>query len=416
MAEMTKEQIIKQVADHVLPILRTEVAPVVADVVEEKVAKSFEAQAAATVAAAQAQQPLDPTDLTQPQCARKATQYLMSLARVARGAKTVGIPKALEAALTKTQDPWVQKAVSSTSFSEGGSTIPMEYGGFVESLSAKAVTRAHNPRVMRMASDTLTLGNQTSQATAHWHGETSRVDSSQPGTGSIQLQLKECAVIVPISNRFLDVGGSAGVDWVQRDAEKVLAIAEDDAFLRSPGTVYRPTGLKAQAASGNFFDITHAAAAATVDEIMLDLGKVIMKLANADCPMMNCGWTVSQRVKYHLKSLLNASNLPLFPELQTGDNLLGFPLKATTRIPNNLGGGDESEVYFADYESIVIGQREEMSVDFYPGGTYWNATTGAMESGISNNQTVMAMRLAVDIKSLYNGADIAGLTAVDWGA
>jgi hypothetical protein len=169
--------------------------------------------------------------------------------------------------------------------------------------------------------------------------------------------------------------------------------------------------------SSNLFNITHAAAAATAAEKYADLGRAIQKLANYNVPMLRCGWAMSKRTEWDLKTTMNSLQLPMFQSMEKG-LLLGFPFASTTQIPNNLsvvGSADESEVYFADFQTAVIGETKETMIEVVKGGAYYDSDSSAVVSGLSNDQTVVVIRKRVDFSCLHDGKEVAVINACDWG-
>jgi HK97 family phage major capsid protein len=234
------------------------------------------------------------------------------------------------------------------------------------------------------------------------------------------MNAKKLMVVSAVSNEMLNDASGLADEWVQTEAERASARAEDLAFIRGAGTVNSPRGLLFRVAGANTFGITHAGAAATVAEVMLDLGRAISRLANGNVPMERAGWVMSKRTEWFLKTILTATDIRVFSEMEKG-TLLGFPFAGTTQIPNNLnasgaGTNDESELYFADFMSCVIGDTGEYEVKAMDGAAYFDTGSAAIVSGLSQDQTVIVIKRRVDFTSLYEGADIAVVHSVDWGA
>lgn len=310
------------------------------------------------------------------------------------------------------------KALAEGTGSSGGYLISPTTGEFIERLSADAVVRKLGARVIPLPNGTMTLPAGSTGATANWVGEGSVAGSSQPSLRSVTLAAKKLKVVIPINNELLNDASNLADEWVESEGKTAAALAEDLAFIRGAGTEHSPRGLRYRAQSANIFNITHDAASATLAEIYADLGKAIQKLADSDVKMLRCGWAMSKRTEWHLRMLLNSLGIPIFQTEMARGMLLGFPYASTTQIPNNLsvvGSADESEVYFADFYSCVIGETMGMEMKVYEGGAYYDSDTSAVVSGISQDQTVVVMSQRVDFASLYQGYDIAVINAVDWG-
>lgn len=416
----TTEDVQKWLKDQVLPVLKTEVAPLVADIVDERVNKALEQTKAANtdgmaslIAGGEALN----TDVDIPLAVRqrKVARYLLALA-ASQGNRDAAI-----AFGKRMNDPFVDKALGESNLTTGGFMIPQEMGEFVDSLGATAVLRSLGARVVPIVGGQMMIPAGDSGATMNWVGENQVAGSSQPGGRQINLSLKKGMVIIPLSNDMLKSAGRAAQDWAEREGRRAYERGEDLAFIRGAGVEYSPRGMLYQVLAANKFNIYHAAAKATVQEIWTDLGKLILKLANGNVPMVRCAWIFAKRTEWYLKTLLNSLNVAVFPEMSSSGTLFGFPFAATTQIPitNDDSGdtdNDESEVYFGDMESLVIGQEDDIEVEVIKGAAYYDSQQGAVVSGVSQDQTTLVLKRRVDFKSLYKGADIAVANAVDWGA
>ncbi len=66
-----------------------------------------------------------------------------------------------------------------------------------------------------------------------------------------------------------------------------------------------------------------------------------------------------------------------------------YPIHRTTQIPGNLGaGGDETEIYFADFWEIVIGDSMKIEIDANGGAAYVDAD-GETVSAYQRDLTLM---------------------------
>jgi HK97 family phage major capsid protein len=311
----------------------------------------------------------------------------------------------------------VAKALGESTGAGGGFLLQPEQGEYIESLTAGAAVRQLGPRVIPMPSGSITLPAGDGSATAYWSAESTNVSSSEPSARQVNMSAKRLTVIVPLSNELLRDSGGMAEAWVEDEAKKAATEAEDLAFIRGDGDENAPRGMLYRATSGNKFDITHAAASATSDEIYVDLGKAIRKLADNDIPMIRPGWVMSKRSEWKIRTLLNDLAIPIFKSEMDGGRLFGFPFASTTQIPNNLdtssdGDDDESEIYFADFYSVVIGQTGGVEMSVHDAASYYNGSS--VVSGLSRYETVVRLVYRVDFSSLHEGKDIAVIQSVDW--
>lgn len=390
-------------------LLASEVAPVVAEIVEErmaKVAEEYSARASSFVLPVQAK-----GNLVAPAKSRTAAQFIRCLA-LANGNVSMA-----EGFAKQTKNDDVIKALGTLTGGSGGYLVQPEMGEFIDSLGAGSAVRSLNARVVPMRNGSISLPGGSTGATANWVGENAVAGSSTPAERMVTMNAKKLMVVIPVSNELLEDASGLADEWIEDEGRRAAEEAEDLAFIRGVGSSNAPRGMYYRADSSNMFNITHAAAAATGAEIYADLGRAIQKLANYNVKMLRCGWCFSKRTEWHLRTKMNSFELPMFQSMNNG-LLFGFPFASTTQIPNNLsivGSADESEVYFADFQSVVIGETRETTLEVMKGAAYYDSDSSAVVSGLSNDQTVVVIRKRVDFTSLHDGKDIAVIKAVDWG-
>ena len=390
-------------------LLRTEVGPMVAEIVEERMTKAVEEQAAREKAG-----PIvtGDTKLVAPSSPRTAAQFIRCLAR-ANGDKAEAMEYAKECG-----NPAVSKALGTFTGGSGGYLVQPEMGEFIDSLGAGSAVRSLNARVVPMKNGSISLPGGSTGATMNWVGENAVAGSSTPGERMVTMNAKKGMVVIPVSNELLEDASGLADEWIEDEGKRAAEEAEDQAFIRGSGSANSPRGMRYRVDASNLFNITHAGAAATGAEKYADLGRTIQKLADYNVKMLRCGWVMSKRSEWDLRITMNALELPMFQSMDKG-LLFGFPFASTTQIPNNLsvvGSADESEIYFADFQSVVIGETKETTLEVVKGGAYYDSDTAAVVSGLSNDQTVVVVRKRVDFTSLHDGKDISCLNAVDWGA
>jgi HK97 family phage major capsid protein len=301
------------------------------------------------------------------------------------------------------------KALTSETAAGGGALIAPEIAmEIIEALTPKTVVRA-------LGAQSLPLKGSYSQpmegtgTTAYYVGETQNRTPSDVAFEMLNLTEKEMAVIVPIPNRLRELA-SVNVDrFVLRNMLKNIRIKEDQTFLRSPGGQYAPKGMLYWCAAANKFN---ANTTVNFANVLADLGKAVSLVEDGDVPMERCGWAMRPSTKWKLMTLTDSNgNMPFFQEMLNG-TLLTFPYKTTTSIPKNIGNGSQTEVYFADFGSLLIGENEGVQVDVSDGAAYWNGST--VVSGFSTNQTVMRAIFRHDFSPTFGGKEIAIINSASW--
>lgn len=337
----------------------------------------------------------------------KFGQYIIAMC-LAGGHKNYG-----EAATIaeKLGAPDVAKALQATTFGDGGALVPEEFSDeLIEFLRQQVVVRRMGARVIPMSATTLDMGRQNTSATASYEAEGVNITASQLGTDQVKLVARKLVALTPVSNDLIRRAAFAADAIVRDDLTGAAAERADLAFIRGDGTANTPKGIRNLVVAANVF----ASDGTTTAQIIGDLGTMARLVQESQVPMRARGWLFSSRSEWDLRTLLDANSNFVFKDEMTGGMLLGFPFAFTDQIPNTLGGGsDESEVYFAEFSDLVIGEALGVQVEVFPGGTYDDA--GTLRSGISRDETVVRLITEHDFNMRHtNTASV--LTGVQWGA
>lgn len=301
------------------------------------------------------------------------------------------------------------RAMSVSSLTAGGALIPPELAAeLVELLYARTVVLGLGARTLEFSSS-INLGRMNSGATVYYVGEGSNITPSQPGFGELRMTGKKAAAIVPVTNELLR-NPSVGADTIIRDdLLQAMALRRDLSALRGTGDTNQPKGLTKWINSSNVFNSTGTSTAQKV----ADLTKAIRLVDESNIPLDSGGWAMSPRSKWALFATLdNNSNFVFAAQLAMG-MLLGFPTRSTTQIPNNLGGGSDSEVYFAAWNDLIMGfdRTTPMQVEAFPNGAYFDGS--AVVSGISTDTTPIRLLEGHDVIMRHDNT-AARIDAVAW--
>jgi HK97 family phage major capsid protein len=341
----------------------------------------------------------------------RAARFLRALA------SAKGDPeRAAKMAREKWGDEEISKALQESIFEAGGAIVPDEYvAEIIDLLSAQTVVRGSGVTTMPMNSGSLTMPFLADRATAEYVGELQNIPPSQPQFGQLQLSAKKLAALVPISNDLIRDSSPQADTIVRNDMVRSIGLREDLAFIRDDGTQSKPKGMRFWANSDHVFDRTMDGSSVTLAEIISDLGKAIRFLEDANVPIMQGGWLLTPRVKWFLATLLDGNGNRIFWDEMMAGMLYGYPFRVTTQIPNNLTVGSISnatEVYFADFSSLVIAENTQLIVEVFEGGAYYDGST--IVSGISTDATVIRALARHDFGARYRGKEIAVINT-DWG-
>lgn len=307
-------------------------------------------------------------------------------------------------------DDDVAMAVTTASNS-GGALVPEVLGEeVIELLRPRTIVRALGARVVPLVNGNLTMPRMSGGATSGYKSETESRNASAPTLDDVKLSAKTQMTIVPISNELIGYTGFNTEQIFLADMLSAMTRRQDKAFLRDDGTSNTPTGFKATAeAASRTVAWTGTADLATIDAF---LDSLILRLMNSDSNMISCGWGMSPRSYMKLMGLRDGNGNKVYPEMEQG-LLKGYPIRQTTNIPVNLGTGtDESEIYFADWNDVVIGETGAMTIDFSREATY-NDDSGTLVSAYSRNQSVLRVVSGNDVGFRHPEGLVLG-TAVTW--
>lgn len=319
----------------------------------------------------------------------QAARFAMSMA-----AADGDLDLAQKFAKNELNDNQVAMAVT-TAAGSGGALMPESMANdVIELLRPKTIVRALGAQVVPLVNGNLTMPRLAGGAVSGYKDETTSKNADAPTTDDVKLSAKTQMTIVPISNELIGRVGYNVEQIFLNDMLNAIANRQDKAFLRDDGTNSTPIGFKATAsAGGRTVAWSGSADLATID---LYLDTLILGLMNSNSNMIACGWGMSPRSYMKLMGLRDSNGNKVYPEMAQG-LLKGYPVRQTTNIPVNLGAGtNETEIYFADFNDVVIGETGDITIDFSREATY-NDASGALVSAYSRNQSVLRVVTGNDI-------------------
>lgn len=305
------------------------------------------------------------------------------------------------------------KALGESTIPGGGALVPDAFADqVIELLYARTVVRKMGAVLTPMPNGNLTLPRVASGSTAAYVGENQNTTATEETFDQVKMSAKKLMVHVPVSNDLLVDSSPRADAIVMNDMIKGAAVREDLAFIRGDGTQDTPTGIR------NLSNIqTTATAGVTAALVAQDLAVAQRSLLENNIPMTRPGWLMAPRTMLFLQDeLLTTTGDTIYKEMTERGTLKGFPFAWTTSIPINLGGGNESELYLADFDELMIGEAtvQNMTVEVFPGGTYWDGA--ALQSGIARDQTVFALKMRHDFAGRQSGVEAHVTTGVIYGA
>ncbi len=319
----------------------------------------------------------------------KLARFAMSIA-----AGENNLTEAAKFAETEIGDKDVAMAISTASNS-GGALVPENIANeIIELLRPRSVVRELGASTVPLTNGNLTIPRLTGGASSEYKGENSPQNAEGGTLDDVKLSAKTQMSVVPMSNELIGKAGFRVESIFLNDMIMAVANRQDKAFLRDDGTNDTPTGFKKIATdAGRIIAWSGTADLATIDAY---LDSLILGLMNSDSNMLVCGWALSPRSFMKLQGLRDSNGNKAYPEMATGF-LKGWPIKHTTNIPVNLGvGTNESEIYFADWHDVIIGETDVYTIDFSREATY-NDSSGTLVSAYSRNQSVLRVVTGNDV-------------------
>ncbi|MFQ5863162.1 MAG: phage major capsid protein [Candidatus Brocadiales bacterium] len=287
------------------------------------------------------------------------------------GARGFSFGRLFKAMSTKdwTGARYEKKALGEGTGSAGGYLVPEEHMREVKDrITAQSAVRKAGATVYPMGTDTLNIPKVSGGATAYWVGENTQITSSDQTFAQVQLVAKVLAAMVKVSNQLLqDASGSAEAA-IRRDVARVLALAEDLAFLEGDGASNNPVGI---INTSNVNEVTLGANGGTpsFDTIYDALYQIELNNGFASA------WIMHPRTKNTLSKIKDSNGQYIYnvsPSVKEPDSLVGIPVHLTTQIPINLTVGtstDCSYIVCGQFDEAIIGERLGMEFAVDQSGT-----------------------------------------------
>src|SRR5574341_1344429 len=137
-----------------------------------------------------------------------------------------------------------EKSMTAGDPETGGVLIPQPVSQeIIDILRARVVVRRMGAMEFPMQNGIYKMGKITQGSTAYYVGEAAAATTSQLKTGHINMSFKKLVTIVPVSNDLLRFSSPGADTLIRNDITRNMAVREDKAFLRDPGTVATPNGI-----------------------------------------------------------------------------------------------------------------------------------------------------------------------------
>lgn len=300
-------------------------------------------------------------------------------------------------------------ALSTATDAAGGVTLPRPTSQIlIDLLRPRVVVRAAGATVHDMPAGTLRNAKLLTGATATYEAENAPIPTSEPTFEPVDESFKKLTSLVPVSNSLLRYSSMSMGMTVRDLLLQGMAQREDLAFIRGDGSGNTPTGILGFKLAAH----SQAAVANGAAAVEAALRKMVSDIDDDNVPMTSPGWIMRASVKHFLGGLREGvGGNKIYPSIDDSGTLKGYPIYTTSQIPNNLGSGSDSEIYFVDFAQMMIGDAMDIQISTSTEAAYVDG--GTTYSAFQRDQTLMRAISEHDFASAHDEA-ISYATVTSW--
>lgn len=255
----------------------------------------------------------------------------------------------------------------------GGFLVPAQVTGeLIDNVRAALVAEAAGCRFMpNLAGSPVTFAKKTKSTTGRWVGEIEPADQSNIELGELSMVPRTGAGMAKVSKRLIMLATEAADMMIQDDLTETIALLIDDAILHGNGSQFQPLGfantpdiLTVEMGSPDGGNPTPAKMREMVSKVREAKG-----LRTAVKP----GWVIPPVLVAYFESVQDNDGRPLYKMGQTSleddgvpSKLHGYPWYDTDQVYSDLakgGGTDLCEIFFADWDAIMVGQWGGLEIE-----------------------------------------------------
>jgi len=317
-----------------------------------------------------------------------------------------------DAAATQLEDAGhsgVAAVLSGASAGAGGVTVPEPLAqGIIDLLRPKVIVRASGAESSPIPAGEMRHARMANGSTASYGEEAGPAVESEPSFDQVDQSFKTLTALVPLSNALLRMSSVAMARVARNDVVRQMAAREDIAFLRNDGSAGTPRGLRHWCLAPNW--LTEASQASAAVEALLN--RIVNRVEDADVPMLKPGWAMRASTKNFLAGLRDPNGYPLYPSIEKDGTVKGYKIRTSSQIPNNLGAGQDTEITFADFSEIMIGDSLSLTIATSDQASFVDQA-GNTISAFQRNLTLMRAISEHDLAPMHDEA-ISGATVTGW--
>lgn len=266
-----------------------------------------------------------------------------------------------------------QKALATSTDGAGGFLVPTQaIQDMIELLRAQTVVREIGATVLDgLTGIPVELPKQTGGSTTYWVGENTAITPSDLTFGQLAMNPHTVAALVKLSNRLVRMSSPAAEQIVRNDIATELALTMDLAALRGTGIGGEPLGIaNTPGLSTIDFNASASVSGYVTNPGYEQLYDMEYQLAQANALRGNLGFLFHPTLRRAIAKIRVdqgggsadgqfLSSPVTDPQLES---YLGYPFRKTTQIPNNLGAGSSTEVYFGNWSDMIIAMWGGMQI------------------------------------------------------
>ncbi len=251
----------------------------------------------------------------------------------------------------------LQKRASLTAEGSGTGleTVQTTVGDLIPFLRPNLYTAAMGATILTGLRGDLKLPRNNAVSSATWEGEVDANAESEPTFDSITLNPERLGLYALLSKQLVLQAEIPSVEaMLRRDIEAALGEGVDLAAINGSGGSNQPYGIL-NTASVN--DITIATDGGALTRNLLVQFET--EVATDKALRGRLGWLTTPGVRGFLKSTKVDAGSGIFLMNSDGNDLLGYPLMASTQVPSNLTKGAGTSLHamiFGNWEELIIAQ------------------------------------------------------------
>lgn len=264
-----------------------------------------------------------------------------------------------------------QKSNNGGTGEAGGFLIPDEVTNEVIDLAIAATPiKELGVTIMKGLRGELPIPKVTGRQTGYWVGEEEAATETQASFGEIVLRPKTLAAFTKISRRVIHQTSGLAEKIVRQELANAMRLKLEQAIINGSGSEKEPKGIvkydgltstAALGANGARFKVDNATDMVTaIDEA--DMLKPTGKYGFLMRPTVKQGLATERVIQYSGQAA--ADGMPVINPFMTNaqiEEMLGYKVRTTTLIPNDLVKGsasDCSNVIFGDWSQVLMGMWE----------------------------------------------------------